>query len=211
MSTKLKRSDVGFDLETTWGRPYIEGQRTAYYPDLVESLRNFLDKLAGAKPDLIRSQQLTELLESWTDEMSLFTVHETEQPFGRMTEVAGRAQAMTPRFVALEGDKDSVRGTVVFGRYFLGRNGAAHGGAVSLFFDEVMGRLQHTIFRPIARTAYLHVSFQAITPIDKSLDVVVWTVSEEGRKRLYKAEIRDGETLCATAEGLFITLRLGQP
>jgi acyl-coenzyme A thioesterase PaaI-like protein len=113
--------------------------------------------------------------------------------------------------VVEEGDAQQVRGTVTFGRYFLGGNGAVHGGAIPLLFDEVLGRLANTGDRPRARTAYLHVDFRSITPVGAKLDVRGWFVSEAGRKRLLRGELRHGDTLCAEAEGLFVQLKPGQP
>ncbi|MDB5870079.1 MAG: thioesterase family protein [Polaromonas sp.] len=203
--------DSGFSLESLWGKPYASAQGADDYSSMADALRKFLDQVAGAKPDPQTLGRLSQTLQSWTDELSPHAVPERQQPFGRMTQVAGRAQPMIPLFVATEGDQNSVRGTVVFGRYFLGGNGAAHGGAVALLFDEVMGRLQFAALRPRARTAYLHVDYRAITPIDKLLDVSARIVSEEGRKIRITAEIRDGATVVAQAEGLWVALRPGQP
>jgi hypothetical protein len=43
------------------------------------------------------------------------------------------------------------------------------------------------------------------------LDVRGSFVSEQGRKRVLRAEIRHGDTLRAEAEGLFVILRPDQP
>ncbi|RJG04534.1 PaaI family thioesterase [Noviherbaspirillum sedimenti] len=178
---------------------------------MIESLRQFLNHVAGSKPEQETLRRLSHTLQSWSEELSSHSVDDSEQLFGRMMHIAGRAQPMIPQFVASEGDKSYVRGSVVFGRCFLGANGAAHGGAVSLLFDEVMGRLQYAASRPRVRTAYLHVDYRSITPIDKSLEVVARIVREEGRKILMMAKIMDAETVCAEAEGLFVILRPGQP
>jgi acyl-coenzyme A thioesterase PaaI-like protein len=116
-----------------------------------------------------------------------------------------------PAFLVREADRFSVRGTVRFGRYFLGGNGAVHGGAIPLLFDEVLGRLSGSAGRGLARTAYLRTDYRSITPVGVELDVHGWFVSEEGRKRVLRAELRDGDVLCAEAEGLFIVLNPGQP
>lgn len=86
-----------------------------------------------------------------------------------------------------------------------------HGGAIPLLFDEVLGRLASSEDRTPARTAYLHTDFRSITPVGEELVVRAWFVSEQGRKRILRAELMHGETLCAEAEGLFIELRPGQP
>jgi acyl-coenzyme A thioesterase PaaI-like protein len=118
---------------------------------------------------------------------------------------------MSPNFVPVAGDHQSVTGTVTFGRYFLGGGGAVHGGAIPLLFDEVLGRLANSGDRAPSRTAYLHTDFRSITPVGEELSVRAWFVSEQGRKRVLRAELTRGETLCAEAEGLFIALRPDQP
>ncbi|GAB1814882.1 hypothetical protein MUNTM_39210 [Mycobacterium sp. MUNTM1] len=64
--------------------------------------------------------------------------------------------------------------------------------------------------RAAARTAYLHTDYCSITPVGCELDVRGWFVSEEGRKRVLRAELHHGDTLCAEAEGLFVELRPDQ-
>jgi acyl-coenzyme A thioesterase PaaI-like protein len=104
-----------------------------------------------------------------------------------------------------------VVGRVAFGRFYLGGNGAAHGGAIPLVFDEVMGRLANTGGRPPSRTASLHVNYRSITPIERELQLTARFDREEGRKRFLSGELRDGGTLCADVAGIFVALRPGQP
>ena len=117
---------------------------------------------------------------------------------------------MAPALHVEELDPDHVRGHVTFGRFFVGGNGAAHGGAIALIFDEMMGRLANTERRP-SRTAYLHVNYRSVTPIERELQLTARFDREEGRKRFLSGELRDGGTLCADVAGLFVALRPGQP
>jgi hypothetical protein len=48
-------------------------------------------------------------------------------------------------------------------------------------------------------------------PIETRLAIEARFDSEEGRKRILSETIRDGNTVCADAEGLFVALRPGQP
>jgi acyl-coenzyme A thioesterase PaaI-like protein len=202
----------GFPLIDTWGRPGVPdpGGGAAYGP-MVEALRDFLDKVAAAKPDETALLSLTDDLKSWSRRLAPFAVDEREQVFAHRHDLPGRGQTMAPAFVVTGGDEQTVRGGVTFGRYFLGGGGAVHGGAIPLLFDEVLGRLANSGQRPRSRTAYLRVDFRSITPVGVELAVSAWFVSEEGRKRLLRGELRHGETLCAEAEGLFVALRPGQP
>jgi acyl-coenzyme A thioesterase PaaI-like protein len=116
---------------------------------------------------------------------------------------------MAPALHVEELDPDHVRGHVTFGRFFVGGNGAAHGGAIALIFDEMMGRLANTERRP-SRTAYLHVNYRSVTPLDRVLRAEARLGRLDGRKRFLSASLRDGELICADAEGLFVELRPGQ-
>ncbi len=182
----------------------------AEYEPMIEALRGVLNAVAGALPDRPTALRLTEDLSAWERRLCRVQVPEREQAFGHRVDLPGRGQVMAPKFVATDSTPDRVEGTVTFGRYFLGGNGAAHGGAVALFFDEVLGRLSDTGGRPPARTAYLHTDFRAVTPIDKMLTVRAWFEREDSRKRYMYGEIRDGNTLCAEGRGLFLGLRAGQ-
>lgn len=51
---------------------------------------------------------------------------------------------MPPWLVVEQLDGTGLRGTAPFGRYYLGSNGAVHGGAVSLVFDEILGQAART-------------------------------------------------------------------
>ncbi|OBH62061.1 thioesterase [Mycobacterium intracellulare] len=181
------------------------------YGDMIAALRDFLDDVAAAAPDTATIEALTKDLKSWADRLSPDAVPERRQIFARRLDLPGRGQTMSPNFIPVAGDHESVQGTVTFGRYFLGGGGAVHGGAIPLLFDEVLGRLASSGDRAPARTAYLHTDYRSITPIGEELVVRAWFVSEQGRKRILRAELRHGDTLCAEAEGLFIVLRPDQP
>ncbi|OSC28728.1 MULTISPECIES: PaaI family thioesterase [Mycobacterium] len=181
------------------------------YGDMIAALRDFLDDVAAAAPDTATIEALTKDLKSWADRLSPDAVPERRQIFARRLDLPGHGQTMAPSITITAGDHDGVSGTVTFGRYFLGGGGAAHGGAIPLLFDEVLGQLANSGDREPSRTAYLHTDYRSITPIGKELTVRGWFVSEQGRKRILRAELCHGDTLCAEAEGLFIVLRPDQP
>jgi acyl-coenzyme A thioesterase PaaI-like protein len=182
----------------------------APYARMIETMREFLDTLAASRPDEATIAALDATLAGWSQRLGSFATDEWRQIFARRVDLVGRGQTMVPAIAYEEESGSTLRASVAFGRYFLGGNGAAHGGAVALMFDEVLGRLAN-VGRPVARTAYLRTDFRSITPIDVKLDIRARFVSEEGRKRVVRAELHDGETLCAEAEGLFVALKPGQP
>lgn len=202
----------GFPPMRTWQEPIVRNPGgAAEYGDMIAALRDFLDRVAAAAPDAATTLALTHDLTRWADRLTQSAVPERRQIFARRLDLPGRGQTMSPNFIPVAGDREKVEGTVTFGRYFLGGGGAVHGGAIPLLFDEVLGRLASSGDRAPARTAYLHTDFRSITPVGVQLTVRAWFVSEQGRKRLLRAQLTHEDTLCAEAEGLFIELRPDQP
>jgi acyl-coenzyme A thioesterase PaaI-like protein len=181
------------------------------FAGMIEALRLLQERITGAVPPPELLKEMTRTFEHLAAELGPHSVPERDQVTGHRTDLPGRGQALVPVFQVEESDDQRVRGSVRFGRYYLGGNGAAHGGAIPLVFDEMLGRLANVGGRPISRTAYLHVDYRSITPIGRDLRAEAWFEREEGRKRFLKGAIHDGETLCAEAEGLFVQLKPGQP
>lgn len=182
----------------------------ASYGRLILALRRFLAAFAGAGIDGTLAADLTETLDRHTVRLCAAAVDERDQPYAQCPDFDGRGQVTAPaiRYEAL-GASD-LTGTVTFDRYFLGSNGAAHGGAIAFMFDEAAGRLSHLGGRATARTAYLNTTFRSIAPIGIELVVSGHIVREEGRKRfLHLVLVNDG-TVCAEAEALMVELRPGQ-
>lgn len=202
----------GFPAMRSWQEPAVRNPGGgAEYGDMIDALRAFLDDVAAAAPDAATTVALARDLTAWSERLAPTAVSERKQIFARRLDLPGRGQTMSPNFIPDAGDHLGVEGTVTFGRYFLGGGGAVHGGAIPLLFDELLGRLANSGDRLPSRTAYLHTDFRSITPVGEELAVRAWFVSEQGRKRVLRAELKHGPTLCAVAEGLFIALRPDQP
>jgi hypothetical protein len=180
------------------------------YPDLIAQLRVLQDTIAGTSPPDEVVEYVTAALADVSARLAPYAVDEQHQLFSHLTSLPGRGQAMTPVFVPERGDAKGIAGRVTFGRFYLGGNGAVHGGALPLLFDDVLGHLANTGGRSRSRTAYLHVDYRSIAPVGAELALSAWFESEEGRKRLLRGTIRYGDVLCAEAEGLFVALRPGQ-
>jgi acyl-coenzyme A thioesterase PaaI-like protein len=210
--TNEQEPQGGFPPMRTWQEPTVRSPGGgAEYEDMIAALRGFLDDVAAAAPDATTTVALTNDLNRWADRLATCAVPERQQIFARRLDLPGRGQTMSPNFIPIAGDHEKVDGTVVFGRYFLGGGGAVHGGAIPLLFDEVLGRLASSGDRAPARTAYLHTDFRSITPVGVELAVRAWFVSQQGRKRVLRAQLTHGDILCAEAEGLFVELRPDQP
>jgi acyl-coenzyme A thioesterase PaaI-like protein len=180
------------------------------YAGLLDSVRGLLDDLAGARLDDPTAAALGGQVEALRSLLAGCGVDEAQQDFGRRPELPHRGQTLVPPYAVEHSHDGRWSGTVRFGRYHLGRSGAVHGGSLALFFEDVIGQLAISDGRIFGRAAYTHVDFRALTPVDTDLTFHAWFVSEEGRKRFLRAEVRDGDTLCAEADGLVIELRPDQ-
>lgn len=180
------------------------------YSAMTDSLRDFLDALAGARLEVGQAEELRDLLQGWTPRLREQEVDEFDRPWGHIFSSPGHAQTFVPRIYDTVYRHDEFRGRTILGRFHVGENMAAHGGAVSVVFDDFLGWLMLKTGMPPSRTGYLKTNFRAITPIGVELDLVGRVERIEGRKRFLRGELYHGDTLCADAEGLWIELLPGQ-
>ncbi len=133
-------------------------------------------------------------------------------PGGRVASMPGAGSILMPPWQIRRFEPEMVEVEVQFSRYHVGGNNAVHGGVVSMMFDVMGGIVIHALDRPISRTAFLHVDYRNITPIDVPLTMRGWASKVEGRKTFVNAELITGEgTLCAEANALMVRLLPGQP
>ncbi|MEV0153775.1 PaaI family thioesterase [Micromonospora sp. NPDC050686] len=184
----------------------------AHHDAVVSQLRDFLDALASAAPDERSSERLRHDLTRWTETLRQDAVAESRRRYGRSPALAAAGQATTPWYVVDEATPPQrIAGRTSFSNFFLGGRGAAHGGTIPLLFDELFGWLANSAGMPPSRTAYLTTNYRSIVRVGRPLTFTAWTDRVEGRKRFLRAELRDGDTVCAEGEALFVTLRTGQP
>ena len=103
-----------------------------------------------------------------------------------------------------------VGGVAQFRRYHLGRNGAVHGGAIALLFDSLLGYTAFKLSKSLyQRTAFLHVDYRKIVPIEKELQVDAGIDRIEGRKIFVAGRLLDGEDVLCEAHALFVRAEAG--
>ena len=119
----------------------------------------------------------------------------------------GRSNPLSPPITLFE-EEDHVRGSVVFGSAYEGPPGHVHGGYVAGAFDEVLGYVQSLATTP-GMTGRLTVHYRKPTPLHEELLFDSWVERVEGRKIFTQATLHAGDTLCAEAEGLFISIKPG--
>ena len=192
---KVSRARIGANFA-----PFVEAMRTLQ--DLAVSV-DAPDEVFGDA--LAKVRELNELLEP-------YRAPELQGPAGRAVELPGRGSLLLLPWRVVEAGPDGIEMTGEFRRYHLGGNGAAHGGVLPLLFDDLLGMIVHYAGRPISRTAYLHVNYRKITPLEQSLTVCGRVDRIEGRKTFITAELADEQgNVLADCEGLMVQLLPWQP
>ncbi|MEX5635819.1 PaaI family thioesterase [Parafrankia sp. FMc2] len=176
----------------------------------VDNLRHLLDGVTDACPPAEVVTQVADQFAQISARLAPFAVAESERATGLRLDLAGRGQTMAPVVLWDVRAPDRATGHVTFGRHYVTVNGAVHGGAIPLVFDEVLAVLANTggVF---ARSVYLNVNYRALTRVGVPLRVEATVDRVEGRKLVLTGRLFDGDTLCAEAESLFVQLRTGQP
>ncbi len=118
--------------------------------------------------------------------------------------VIGMANPVAPP-LSLRVEGDRVVGTGKFGQAYEGPPGHVHGGWVAAAFDEVLGMAQTLSGRP-GMTGTLTVRYRNPTPLHQPLRFEAWIERVEGRKIFARGTLHAGETLCAEAEGIFVSV-----
>ncbi|WP_107659521.1 PaaI family thioesterase [Nocardia suismassiliense] len=192
---KVSRAKIGRNFA-----PFVEAMRTLQ--DLAVSV-DAPDEVFGDA--LAQAEQLIALLDP-------YRAPELQGPAGRAVELPGRGSLLLLPWRVTEAGPDGIRMTGEFRRFHLGGNGAAHGGVLPLLFDDLLGMIVHYAGRPISRTAYLHVNYRKITPLETPLTVRGRVDRIEGRKTFITAELLDEQgNVLADCEGLMVQLLPWQP
>ncbi len=182
------------------------------YGRFIAAMRALQDHARAVDaPDEVISQA-ADALQQVCDLLAPFDADEWSSPSGRRMDLPMRGNLLPVPMKVRKTDQGRLRGWVRFHRFHLGRNGAVHGGAVALLFDSVLGLASSVLTGgPYQRTAYLHVNYRNIVPIEKELQIDAGVSRTTGRKIFVEARLTDGETVLTEGEALFVLLRAGQP
>ncbi|HZQ32103.1 MAG TPA: PaaI family thioesterase [Mycobacterium sp.] len=182
------------------------------YGRFVEAVRSLQDHARAVDaPDDVVAKAAT-LIEDVTSLLSPYWADEWTSPSGRRMDLPNRGNILQVPVLLEKTPDGRIGGTARFRRFHLGRNGAAHGGAVAMLFDSLLGFTAAKLTRnPYQRTAFLHVNYRHIAPVEKELQLDAGIERIDGRKIFVEGRITDGDTLVADAEALFVRLRPGQP
>ncbi|MDV7355285.1 hotdog domain-containing protein [Rhodococcus oxybenzonivorans] len=188
-------------------RPDRGGQQ---YASLVESLRELVDTVAGIEATHSELVRATVAVSAISAELRDHVVPGDHQIAGTRLDLPGRGHPGVVPYIPTSWNVDRMTARVRFGRTYLGDRAAVHGGALSLLFDEILGRFANH-GREGARTARLQVDYRQVVPLDRDLDVEAWVSDQRGRKLTIAGRLANGGHTLAEAEALFVVLHKGQP
>jgi acyl-coenzyme A thioesterase PaaI-like protein len=183
------------------------------YGRFVEAVRSLQDhaRAADAPDDVVT--QAADLIEAASKLLAPYDTDEWTSPAGRRMDLPNRGSVLAiPGEYHKSPDGERVVGTVEFRRFHLGRNGAVHGGCIAHLFDSLLGYTTFTLTRSLyQRTAFLHVDYRKIVPIETKLQVEAGVDGVEGRKMFISGRLLDGDAVLAESNALFVKLNPGQP
>jgi acyl-coenzyme A thioesterase PaaI-like protein len=182
------------------------------YGRFVEAVRALQDhaRSADAPDDVIT--RAADVLDDLNRLLAPYDTDEWHSPSGRRMDLPNRGNIMQVPVNLVVTEDGRVGGTAQFRRFHLGRNGAVHGGALALLFDSLLGFAAFKLSdSPYQRTAYLHVNYRQIAPVDREFQVDAAIDRIEGRKIFVSGRLLDGDAVLCEAEALFVRLKPGQP
>jgi len=178
----------------------------------VEAMRRLQDLAVSADPGDDVWDDAADRVAGLVELLGPFKANEGQAPAGRTPGLPGMGSLLLPPWTLTRYEPDGCEMRGHFTRFHVGGNMAVHGGVLPLLFDHMFGMVSHAAGRPISRTAFLHVDYRKITPIDEPLAVRGRVTSTEGRKAFVAAELVDGDdTVLAEGNGLMVRLLPGQP
>ena len=128
------------------------------------------------------------------------------QSFIDFSPFIGLFNPLAPPIAINFGEQGDVIGTCTYGAAYEGPPGCLHGGFIAAGFDEVLGFAQAQSGRP-GMTGRLTITYRSPTPLFREVRFVGRLDRVDGRKIFASAELKAGDTLCAQAEGLFISMK----
>jgi|SRR5271156_2736262 acyl-coenzyme A thioesterase PaaI-like protein len=178
----------------------------------VAAMRRLQDLTVSTNPDGSMWASAAEHVDAACALLADHQVPEDLAPAGRDIELPGLGHPHLPPWTVTDSGPDGVTMTGQFTRSHVGGNNAVHGGMIPLFYDWHFGMIVSTAGISPSRTAYLHVDYRKITPIDAPLTAYGRIAEIDGRKAFVTATMTAADgTLLSEANGLMVRLLPHQP
>ncbi len=178
----------------------------------VAALRRLQDLTVSTNPDGALWAAAADHIESAATLLDGHQVPETEVVAGLVLSLPGLAHPLMPPWTVTSAKADGVTMAGHFTSSHVGGNRAVHGGMIPLLYDWLFGMVVTSAGIRPTRTAYLHVDYRKITPIDEPLTAQGRITTIDGRKVFIDATMigADGTPL-NEANGLMVKLLPHQP
>lgn len=183
--------------------------------DLIQNIRSSLAPKEQLLEAIAKIEEAKELLSPWVvDEPGWSTISIGSKNSGLpwlenditsimpYSPVSGRHNPVAPP-MKLWRDGDEVRGETQFNPTYAGPPDSVHGGFIAAVFDEVLA-MANVISGTAGFTGTLKIRYHSTTPLNTPVQLSAINVRRDGRKQVCTGEMRVGDKVTASAEGLFI-------
>jgi acyl-coenzyme A thioesterase PaaI-like protein len=176
------------------------------------ALRRLQDLTVSTNPGGALWADAAEHLESACAILDGHQVPETDVVAGRVLSIPGLAHPLMPPWTVTKSAAEGVTMSGHFTEAHVGGNRAVHGGIIPLLYDWLFGMTVTAAGIRPTRTAFLHVDYRKITPIDAPLTAHGSITGIDRRKVFIAATMTaaDGAVL-SEANGLMVRLLPHQP
>lgn len=178
----------------------------------VAAMRRLQDLTVSTRPNAIAWAAAAEHILDACALLDGHQVPETEAVAGRVLSLPGLGHPLLPPWTLANAGPDGVTMEGHFTPSHVGGNHAVHGGMIPLFYDWLFGMVVSSAEIRPTRTAYLHVDYRSVTPIEQPL-IANGRITDIDRRKVFIAATmtaRDG-TLLSEATGLMVRLLPHQP
>ena len=178
----------------------------------VAAMRRLQDLTVSTDPESAMWATAAERIEDLCALLQEHQVQEGHAPAGRVIDLPGLGHPLLPPWTVTDFGPDGVTMEGLFTRSHVGGNNAVHGGMIPLLYDWHFGMIVSTAGLSPSRTAYLHVDYRNITPVDEPLTAYGRIAEIDGRKAFVTATMTAADgTLLTEANGLMVRLLPHQP
>ena len=198
--------------EAAPGLPDSPAYATPERAELAASIRHLIDATMSVED--VDAETLREVAAS-VEQLAFRLGHGRESGAGYVprnhgdylprSPIVGEASPLSPR-LDWENVDDGIEARGTFGAAYEGPPSFVHGGWIACAFDEVLGIANIESGNP-GMTARLTIQYRRPTPLFREVSFRAWVERVEGRRIISRAELYDGETLCAEADGIFVQPR----
>ncbi|WP_182871589.1 PaaI family thioesterase, partial [Mycobacteroides abscessus] len=163
---EMNRAIREIDGEHSGGFPqYSPSSVGPGFGRFLTAMRRLQDLAVSADMDDPRWDEAADLTEKLVELMDPFEAPEGVGPANRVADEPANGHLLLPPWFIDKAGPDGIEAHGDFPRFYLGGNGAVHGGILPLLFDHLFGMTVIMAGRTISRTAFLHVNYRQVVPV----------------------------------------------